>query len=71
MKNFIRYLSVSVTLCCLVWPWAASATLPVKVLVSIMPQKYFVERIGGKRVAAEVLVRPGKSPEHIHQHLFK
>jgi len=27
-----------------------------------MPQKYFVERIGGKRVAAEVLVRPGKSP---------
>ena len=31
--------------------------------VSIQPQKYFVERVGGDSVSAEVLVRPGQSPE--------
>jgi len=34
----------------------------VPVFVSIMPQAYFVERIGGNRVSIDVLVRPGKSP---------
>lgn len=37
-----------------------SSTL--KVFVSILPQKYFVEEIGGKRVDVNVLVKPGKSP---------
>jgi len=32
------------------------------VFVSIQPQAYFVERIGGKRVSVDVLVPPGKSP---------
>lgn len=32
------------------------------VFTSILPQKYFVERIGGNRVDVNVLVRPGKSP---------
>ncbi len=50
------------TICCLAWPLALYALPPVKVLVSIMPQKYFVERIGAKRVRADVLVMPGKSP---------
>lgn len=31
--------------------------------VTIVPQKYFVERIGGDAVTVEVLVRPGQSPE--------
>lgn len=35
---------------------------PVHIAVSIMPQAYFVERIGGSRVAVEVMVPPGKSP---------
>jgi zinc transport system substrate-binding protein len=30
--------------------------------VSILPQKYFVERIAGKRAVVTVLVKPGKSP---------
>ncbi len=34
----------------------------VRAFVSIMPQKWFVERIGGGRVSVEVLVGPGKSP---------
>jgi zinc transport system substrate-binding protein len=34
----------------------------VQVWVSIVPQKYFVERIGGDRVEVEVMVEPGFSP---------
>jgi len=35
----------------------------LEVWVSILPQKYFVERVGGDSVSVEVLVRPGQSPE--------
>ncbi len=35
---------------------------PLKVLVSILPQKYFVERIGGSLVDVSVMVQPGASP---------
>ena len=34
----------------------------LKVFVSILPQSYFVERIGGGRLSVEVLVPPGKNP---------
>jgi zinc transport system substrate-binding protein len=34
---------------------------PLRVFVSILPQAYFVERIGGDAVRVEVLVGPGKS----------
>jgi len=36
---------------------------PLRVFVSILPTQYFVQRIGGDRVAAESLVKPGYSPE--------
>lgn len=42
-------------------PPASSAA--VAAFVSIDPQAYFVERIGGERVAVSVLVAPGQSPE--------
>jgi zinc transport system substrate-binding protein len=32
------------------------------VFVSILPQEYFVERIGGSRVTARALIEPGSSP---------
>jgi len=35
---------------------------PIKVTVSILPQKYFVERIGGDRVEVSVMVLPGANP---------
>jgi len=35
---------------------------PIPVFVSILPQKYFVERIGGEQVKVEVMVNPGESP---------
>ncbi|HOP31689.1 MAG TPA: zinc ABC transporter substrate-binding protein, partial [Spirochaetota bacterium] len=34
----------------------------INIFTSILPQKYFVERIGGDRVSVSVLVGPGKSP---------
>ena len=34
----------------------------IKIHVSILPQKYFVEKIGGDKVKVDVLVKPGKSP---------
>jgi zinc transport system substrate-binding protein len=41
----------------------ARAGAPLNVQVSILPQKYVVERIGKERVNVDVLVKPGKSPE--------
>jgi len=35
---------------------------PLDVAVSILPQKYFVEQIGGNHVAVQVMVRPGFEP---------
>ncbi len=40
----------------------AMAKKVIKVHVSILPQKYFVERIGGDKVDVTVLVNPGKNP---------
>ena len=37
-------------------------TEPIPIFVSITPQKYFVERIGGNDVKVEVMVHPGESP---------
>lgn len=36
---------------------------PLPVIVSIVPQKYFVEKIGGNLVKTEVMVPPGATPE--------
>ncbi len=45
-------------------PLAAQTTAParLRVAVSILPQAYFVERIGGDRVEVQVLIGPGQSP---------
>ena len=34
----------------------------IKIYVSILPQKYFVEKIGGPLVEVSVMVRPGQNP---------
>jgi zinc transport system substrate-binding protein len=41
---------------------AVIAQVPVQVTVSILPQKYFVEKIGGAAVTVEVMVPPGAEP---------
>lgn len=43
-------------------PMGAAANA-LGVFVSIMPQKFLVERIGGDRVRVSVMLRPGHSPE--------
>lgn len=39
-----------------------AAAAPIEVFVSILPQKYFVERVGGDVVKVDVMVRPGQNP---------
>ncbi len=41
---------------------AAQAADPITVFVSLPPQKFFVERLGGDRVRVEALVPPGADP---------
>ncbi|WP_419787636.1 metal ABC transporter solute-binding protein, Zn/Mn family [Pseudodesulfovibrio sp.] len=41
---------------------SALAAAKVPVFVSIVPQKYFLEKIGGDRVDVSVMVKPGASP---------
>ncbi len=43
-------------------PAPAGKDVPLTVTVSILPEKYFVERIGGEHVAVNVMVGPGESP---------
>lgn len=43
-----------------IWPAAVLAKVPV--FVSILPQRYFVEQIGGQHVHVQVMVLPGASP---------
>ena len=63
MKLLKKYqLIILAALLCLL-PLSVSAKTPVNVQVSILPQKYCVERIGKDRVNVDVLVKPGKSPE--------
>ncbi|PWG64333.1 metal ABC transporter solute-binding protein, Zn/Mn family [Spiribacter halobius] len=45
----------------LLLPVAATAQ-PLEVAVSVLPQKHFVERIGGERVRVTAMVQPGQSP---------
>ncbi len=40
----------------------ATTAEPLNVTVSILPQKYFVERVGGEHVQVNVMVQPGESP---------
>ncbi|MBN2126049.1 MAG: zinc ABC transporter substrate-binding protein [Deltaproteobacteria bacterium] len=57
--------SVSVLLFCILFSLSGSASAEsekLKAFVSILPQAYFVERIGGSYVEVEVLVGPGQSP---------
>lgn len=43
----------------LAWPAAAPAQPPLQVVVSVLPQQFLVERIGGERVQVLTLVQPG------------
>jgi len=57
--GLVALTSVLITVLC----GHAYSQAPNRVFVSILPQKYFVERIGGSRVDVHVMVQPGHSPE--------
>jgi zinc transport system substrate-binding protein len=43
--------------------WAQSGPVPyLKVFVSVLPQTYLAEQVGGRRISVETLVQPGESP---------
>jgi zinc transport system substrate-binding protein len=42
--------------------FGAGAAEPLRVFVSVLPQKTFVEKVGGDRVRVEAMVQPGDSP---------
>ena len=46
----------------LAWTPPVMAGKPLPVAVSILPQKYFVEQIGGDLVSVQVMIPPGASP---------
>ncbi|CCK79211.1 metal ABC transporter solute-binding protein, Zn/Mn family [Desulfobacula toluolica] len=62
MKFFIKYAAIAAALLVYLMPSNIFAKSLVKVHVSILPQKYFVEQIGRDNVKVDVLVKPGKSP---------
>lgn len=59
IKKYIRHVIILLTL---LFPMTIFADTAIKVHVSILPQKYFVEKIGRDKVKVDVLVKPGKSP---------
>ena len=62
MKNSVKYFFFLVFVFILTLIPKVSLADPFSVFVSIAPQKYFVERIGGEQVRVEVMVTPGESP---------
>ena len=54
----LRQLIVFVLLLSPAWGWAE----PLRVFVSVLPQKTFVERLGGDRVEVRTMVQPGYNP---------
>ena len=53
------------SLVCL-WTGAGRGEEPLPVCVSILPQKYFVEKVGGNLVHVSVMVPPGANP-HLYE----
>jgi zinc transport system substrate-binding protein len=66
MKIRKAFLAVLFLLCAGPRPASAVAGEPIPVFVSIPPQKYFVEKIGGTLVSVSVMAPPGANP-HIYE----
>ena len=62
MHHLGKYFSFLVVVFTLALIPKFSLAEPISVFVSIAPQKYFVERIGGGQVKVETMLKPGESP---------
>jgi zinc transport system substrate-binding protein len=62
MRRFVFIIAVGLFFCAMILDHSAMAAGNIPVFVSIVPQKYFVEKIGGELVKVSIMVRPGASP---------
>ena len=62
MKHFLNKNLIIITLIQILYFPSKGWTEPIPVFVSIVPQKYFVERVGGDEVKVHVMVKAGESP---------
>lgn len=62
MRRFVFIIAVGLSFCAMILDHSAMAAGNIPVFVSIVPQKYFVEKIGGEHVKVSIMVRPGASP---------
>jgi zinc transport system substrate-binding protein len=62
MRRFEFIISVALFFYAMIWAESAMAAGGIPVFVSIVPQKYFVEKIGGKLVKVSIMVKPGANP---------
>ena len=62
MRGLCLKIGLSFAFLGMVWPSFVNGAEPVPVFVSIVPQKYFVEKIGGALIQVSVMVKPGSSP---------
>jgi zinc transport system substrate-binding protein len=66
MKPRLSLWVLILLLCAGLWLGSVAAVEPIPVFVSIPPQKYFVEKIGGNLVSVSVMVPPGANP-HVYE----
>ena len=62
MKHLLNKNLIIITLIQILYFPSKGWTEPIPVFVSIVPQKYFVERVGGDEVKVHVMVKAGESP---------
>lgn len=62
MRCLCLKIGLSLVFLGMVWPTLGTGAESVPVFVSIVPQRYFVEKIGGELVKVSVMVKPGASP---------
>ncbi len=62
MHGLCLKIGLSFVLFGMIWPTFGNGAESVPVFVSIVPQKYFVEKIGGELIKVSVMVKPGTSP---------
>jgi zinc transport system substrate-binding protein len=62
MKRLVVILATGLFFCAMMLGQSAMAAGNIQVFVSIVPQKYFVEKIAGELVKISIMVKPGASP---------
>jgi zinc transport system substrate-binding protein len=62
MKRLVVILATGLFFCAMMLGQSAMAAGNIQVFVSIVPQKYFVEKIAGELVKVSIMVKPGASP---------